>query len=214
MFHIELRQFPNNLCHFNLTEQELYATVLARWARGEWIEMEGRKWSPDKAKLIVLEGPEIPLEQLTMGRGWRYAERVSKDVTGQMLRAAQEADARAASPASGLAAQAPGDQQQLLSDSLGLELLGSLAPGAAPLVAAWRLTLARMPERSTGECLGLAEGAVRALLDSRLIVLAGSAEEPVPPDSTLSESQLAGALRAPESWSAEPGSQGVWIHRV
>jgi hypothetical protein len=213
MFHIELRQFPNNLCHFNLTEQELYATVLARWARGDWIELEGRKWSPDKAKLTVLEGPEIPMDQLTMGRGWRYAERVSKDVTGQMLRAAQEADARAASPASGPAGQAPGDQQ-LLSDSLGLELLGSLAPGPAPLLAAWQLTLARMPERSTGECLALAERAVQALLGSGLIVLAGSAEEPVPPESTLSESQLAAALRAPESWSGEQGSQRVWIHRV
>ena len=57
MYHIELRQFPHNMCRFNLTEQELLATVTAPWAREQWIELGERKWSPHQAKLTVLEGP-------------------------------------------------------------------------------------------------------------------------------------------------------------
>ena len=97
MYHVELRQFPHNLCHFNLDERELGAIVEA-WTTDPWVEIEGRKWNPDKAKLKILEGPEIPLDQLTMGRGWRTAEREGTDVTERVLAAAKAAAPASQSP--------------------------------------------------------------------------------------------------------------------
>lgn len=89
MFHIELRQFPHNACHFNLSEPQLRSLVLP-WVREEWIEIGERKWNPNQAKLKIVEGPELPLDQLTMGRGWRHAEREGQDVTERVLGAVRE----------------------------------------------------------------------------------------------------------------------------
>jgi hypothetical protein len=72
MYHLELRQFPHNTCRFNLTEQELRA-VLGPWAREKFVEVGERKWSPHQAKLTILEGPRLEVQQLAMGRGWRAA---------------------------------------------------------------------------------------------------------------------------------------------
>lgn len=219
MFHLELRQFPNNLCRFNLTERELSELVLTRWARGQWVELEDRKWSPDRATLTVLEGPEIPVEQLTMGRGWRYAQRVSRDVTAQVLASSDGAVAPSgtswgAHPADESPPLPAGEELRLRSDSLGLELLSMLGGGPVPLLAAWRLALERMPERSAGECLAIAEGAVRSLLGSGLIVLSSSSDEPVSAACELDEIDREAALRAPESWAPGDEEQGVWLHRV
>ena len=74
MFHIELRQFPHNVCRFNLSEQEL-RTLVGPWAREQWIELGGRKWSPHQARLTVLNGPRLTVQELSMGRGWRNAQR-------------------------------------------------------------------------------------------------------------------------------------------
>src|SRR5438445_7825638 len=84
MFHVELRQFPHNACSFNLTEAELFALVVP-WSRERWVELGEREWSPHQARLTVLEGPRLPVEQLSMGRGWRNAQRQSEDVTERML---------------------------------------------------------------------------------------------------------------------------------
>src|SRR4029077_8737690 len=72
VYHIELRQFPHNMCRFNLSEPQL-ATLVLPWVREEWIELGERKWNPNQATLKIVEGPELPLDQLTMGRGWRHA---------------------------------------------------------------------------------------------------------------------------------------------
>jgi hypothetical protein len=90
VYHLELRQFPHNFCHFNLTAQGLRETVLDAWARGEWVEVGERRWNPQQATLTVLEGPELPLDQLSMGRGWRNALRHGADVTADVLADAQK----------------------------------------------------------------------------------------------------------------------------
>jgi hypothetical protein len=90
MFHYELRQFPHNVCRFNVSDAELRELV-APWVRGQWIEIEERKWNVNQARLTVIEGPEIPLAQLTMGRGWRAAERDGTNVTERVLDAARAA---------------------------------------------------------------------------------------------------------------------------
>jgi hypothetical protein len=164
MYHVELRQFPHNFCRFNLTEAELRGAVLDGWARGEWIEFGERKWNPQQAKLIVLEGPHIPLEQLSMGRGWRIAEREGKDVTEQLLEATRSASVSTAGSAAtseqarSHATATPGLDPAVAS--LAAELLGLLGKDAVPLLRAWQLALEGHPDRTPSECLALAEGLV------------------------------------------------------
>ncbi len=218
MFHVELRQFPGNVCRFNLTEQELYATVLARWAQGDWVELGERKWSPHQAKLTVLEGPQVPPERLTMGRGWRYAQREGKDVTERVvLEAQKQAEDRRAEDQRAAGGRGQGQrlenetasEEALLVDSLGLALLGSIGEQCEPLQAAWKLALERFPERSAGACLTLVERSLRTLLDSRLITLTSDREG----HEQLGESEVELALRTLESWSTEHGPACVWMLR-
>jgi 2-iminobutanoate/2-iminopropanoate deaminase len=88
VYHMELRHFPRNLCRFNLSAEELRATVLEPWAADRPFDLGELRWDPRQARLTVLEGPRIPPEQLSMGRGWRTAQRQSRDVTAQLLAAA------------------------------------------------------------------------------------------------------------------------------
>jgi hypothetical protein len=89
MYHLELRHYPHNMCRFNLSDGELSAIMLP-WAREEWIEFGERKWNPQEAKMKIIEGPELPLSQLTMGRGWRQAEHQGEDVTERLLASARD----------------------------------------------------------------------------------------------------------------------------
>jgi len=65
VYHLELRQFPHNLNRFNLEEGEVRA-ILYPWVAEQWVELEERKWSAHQAKLTILEGPELPLQALTV----------------------------------------------------------------------------------------------------------------------------------------------------
>ncbi len=189
VFHLALRQFPHNHCRFNLSEREL-ATVLVPWVRGEWIELGERKWNSAQATLKVLEGPELGMHELTMGRGWRRAERSGEDVTERVLAAlrdAHPAEGETAQPASTrppAAPQAPGATPEtlaspdvadhaLLADSLGLEVLAALDAGPITPARVWRMAEARLPGRPASQALALAERAVRALLQRRLAMLGG-----------------------------------------
>jgi hypothetical protein len=215
MYHLELRQFPHNMCRFNLTKEELLA-VVEPWAHDQWVELGERRWSPHQAKLTIVEGPRIPVEQLTMGRGWRQAQRNGAEVTERLL-----ADARSVGSA---ATQAPvhdvSAQADLLADSLGLELLTLLDERPAPPAQAWTLACARCPERTASECLALAEQAVRSLLRSRLIVLVRSVVDP--PGSggeggggeEVPEDEHEDVLRAVESWAGQGETAPVAMRRV
>jgi hypothetical protein len=160
MFHIELRQFPHNMCHFNMTEQELFAQIVDGWAQEQWIELGDRKWNPHQSKLIVLEGPRIPVEQLSMGRGWPTAQRQGEDVTERVIAQAKQAaqPAQPAQPAvaSQAAVTAPavgqGDQLQAL-----------LGDDPAALLQAWRLASERRPEMAPSAALALAERTLSSL---------------------------------------------------
>jgi hypothetical protein len=164
VYHVELRQFPHNFCRFNLTEHELLETILDGWVRGEWIEIGERKWNSHQANLKVLEGPELPVQQLSMGRGWRNAVRESKDVTADLLAAARTS---AGSRGDVARTQASGPTtpdrtgRELAGDSLAGELLALLGEDPSPLVRAWQLALERHPDRTPSECLALAEDFVR-----------------------------------------------------
>jgi len=156
MFHIELRQFPHNVCRFNMTEAEL-AALVEPWAREQWVELGERKWSPHQARLTVLEGPQLPIEQLAMGRGWRNAQRQSEDVTERVLAGAKASQQSAPAAAVALSADPP------VNSSPDTELLPLLGPDPAALLQAWRLTAQRRPELSPSEALALAESTLRSL---------------------------------------------------
>jgi hypothetical protein len=157
MYHLELRQFPHNTCRFNLIEQDLRA-VVEPWVREQFVEVGERKWSPHQAKLTILEGPRLDVAQLSMGRGWRAAQRQSEDVTERLLAQAKQADGATAragdATATGSLAPAGGFAEQLLS-LLGVE--------PAALLHAWRLAAERRPELSPSESLALAESTLRSL---------------------------------------------------
>jgi hypothetical protein len=156
MYHIQLRQFPNNMCHFNMTERELLDAVVEGWARGQWIEVGERKWNPHQAKLTVLKGPEIPVEQLSVGRGWPKAQHEGEDVTERMVAQAKQASQPAMVPQT---APAPAPPAGGLTDQL-LALLGA---DPASLLSAWRLAAERRPELAPSKSLALAEATLRSL---------------------------------------------------
>jgi hypothetical protein len=168
VFHVELRQFPHNACRFNLSEAELLALV-GPWARGEWIEFGERKWSPHQARLTVLEGPHLSVQELSMGRGWRNATRQSEDVTKTMLTRANASAREASAPGRAADATAAPDRHREAASARSedaapaSELLALLGDDPAPLLAAWQLVARRRPELSPSECLALAEETLRSL---------------------------------------------------
>jgi hypothetical protein len=222
VYHVELRQFPHNFCRFNLTERELHATILNAWAREEWIDFGERRWNPNQATLTVLDGPRIPLEQLSMGRGWRIAQRHGKDVTSELLAAARvlqsapsDAHAGVATSSAGGAAEGEAATEhdiavpptagverdvKLAADSLGLEVLAKLGDEPAPLAIAWRLARARYPESPASDCLKLAEHAVRSLVTAGLVVVL-VARDSGGRDPYARGEQVEQALRAIDNWS-------------
>ncbi|HEY5193669.1 MAG TPA: hypothetical protein VIJ39_07345 [Solirubrobacteraceae bacterium] len=235
MYHVELRQFPHNFCRFNLTERELREAILDSWAQGEWIDFGERKWNPHQAQLTVLEGPQLPLEQLSMGRGWRAAAREGRDVTEQLLaavradtdssRAADGRDRSSAGAEAGrnatdwkgtfdtAAAGPAGPDMRLLADSLSLEVLAKLSGEPAPLTIVWQLARERHPEWPASDSLKLAEHAVRSLTGSRLaVVLVGDhGAERV---SCTQEEQIDAALREIDNWSNAASSASASIRRA
>ncbi len=137
MFHVEIRQFPHNAWRFNLNEQEVQAIVLP-WAHERIIEFGERKWSPERARLTVLEGPKLELQQLSMGRGWRTAQREGRDVTTRMIQWAREtgvaAERRPSAPASPAAASTSGEERS----EAAVLLAPLLGDDAVALLDAWR----------------------------------------------------------------------------
>ncbi|MGH2855691.1 MAG: hypothetical protein ACRDLF_16065 [Solirubrobacteraceae bacterium] len=224
VYHVELRHFPRNVCRFNLSGEQLRTTVLEPWAADRPFELGELKWDPRHARLTVLEGPPIPPAQLSMGRGWRTAQRQGKDVTAQLLAAAGEALARAGGvPVASAAQGAPGGAPaaaatstpvgegatDLAADSLGLELLAQMGPEQTALHRAWELAATRDPSGPASDALALAERAVASLLRARLIVLLRAAGPGATPEA-MREQDAAAALQAPESWT---GTQ-IWMRRA
>jgi hypothetical protein len=177
VYHVELRQFPHSFCRFNLSEQELQETILLPWARGELVQLGERRWSPQQATLTVLEGPQLAMAELAMGRGWRNARRRGQDMTARLLahtshnaltgaspdeRSLPRDSARecTAAPAAQTALAGIHDERKALVDALALELLGLLGEQPVPLARAWLLARERNPGLTPSECLALAEAAL------------------------------------------------------
>ena len=175
MFHLQLRQFPHNHRQFNLTGEEL-RSVAEIWASGEWLAIGERRWNRHQAKITIIEAPRIPMQQLSMGRGWRHVERHGEDVTQRALEAASASLAGAAATtvappaAHPVPSGATGTPDTVTSGASGVReppasavrsLLGD-GPRAGALLAAWQDAARRFPERSPSECLALAEHEVES----------------------------------------------------
>jgi hypothetical protein len=95
VFHVELRQFPHMTRAFNLERQELDARILDPWVRGLPIQLDERRWAPERARLTIYEGPALAAEEIGMGRGWGNAARHGREVTAKLLAEARGAVAPA-----------------------------------------------------------------------------------------------------------------------
>ncbi len=156
MFHIELRQFPHKAWSFNQTEAEL-RLVAVPWARMEWLEFGERKWNPHEAEITILEGPKLEVQEISMGRGWRAAQRRSEDITERVIATIKQADeerARAQHPPAP-AAPAPAPLPDPLA--LGVQLAALLGSEPSKLLAAWQQASADSPDSSPSETLAIAE---------------------------------------------------------
>jgi hypothetical protein len=153
MYHVELRQFPHNFTRFNLAEADL-RPIVEPWVREKVLE----------ARLTILEGPELSLRELTMGRGWRAAQRASEDVTDRVLAAAAQAAENAAASATQDAPEQVAGPAGLLSDplALGVQIASLLGSDPTGLLEAWRATAAFSPELSPSQALARAEETIAA----------------------------------------------------
>jgi len=85
VFHVELRQFPHQGRAFNLTRPELDARILGPWSSGAAVELDDHRFSPERARLTIYEGPELSGDQRGLGRGWANVTRQGQDVTARLL---------------------------------------------------------------------------------------------------------------------------------
>jgi len=157
MYHVELRQFPHSAWRFNLAEAQVRA-VAEPWVREEVISFGERRWSALKATLTILEGPELALQELSMGRGWRAAQRQSEDVTERVLDECRRARAEIAPapPAGAPSAASPA------SDPLafGVQIAALLGSDPLALLTAWRVCASQSSQLKPSESLALAEDAL------------------------------------------------------
>ena len=89
MFHVQVRQFPHLARAFNLTRGELDARLVEPWIAGRPVELQDRRWSPERARLTIYEGPELGVEEIGLGRGWANVTRSGAEVTEAVLAAAR-----------------------------------------------------------------------------------------------------------------------------
>lgn len=177
MFHIEVRQFPHVARAFNLSAEELHARVVSPWVTGQAVELEDRRWAPDRARLVIYEARELAPEELGMGRGWGTVSREGQDVTESVVAAAHLQD------------EAPAELTRVKESLLAALGTGTLALSQVVEMvgeSTWRVS----------ERLELAEQAVWELLHEERLMLLG-------PDGPLPREKWRPTLLSWDSWSAD-----------
>jgi hypothetical protein len=178
VFHVELRQFPHQTRAFNLTREELDARIVRPWVAGEPVALDDRRWSPERGRLTIYEGPALAGDQLGLGRGWANVTREGEDVTARLLAEAAHPPAVA---------------------ELKRELPARLAAdGRISLARVVELVGERYPQARVSERVALGEQAVWELLHEDAISLA---REGVP----VARDQWQAVLISWASWSS-PGT--------
>jgi len=171
-FHVELSSgFRQRARAFNLDEGRLRAEVLEPWIAGRRVHLGEKDFEPRDSRLVVLEGPELAGVDLSMGRGWSNAEKVSENVTRRLVDAA-------AAPGTPVVAILAEDEDALLDVGRLLERLGRetipwpelrariLRPTAQPSGLGFAAVIALGPSSPSPSWLfdaGLARGALGPL---------------------------------------------------
>lgn len=196
-YHLELNEYPHLARVHNVTEQRLHDEVVRPFVRNEIFEIGEHKWIPQRTKLTIIEWPEIPLNQLGLGRGWTTVLRRGKDVTAAVLGAARTEQVLA----DGLPPRAPGLENEILERS---------AAEPLSLPAVWRLAEIAAPDGSPGARLVLAENAVNELRLQGLVELCRGSAAGAPALSGGTGTDLMGQI---DEWRRED-HDGVFIRAV
>src|SRR5262249_1532983 len=118
---------------------------LQPWCSGVPIELQDRRWTSEKAKLTILEGPELRTDEIGLGRGWSNATKSGQDVTATLLDETQQTR------------QAPADE-------LKEAIVAACAGSPIALAQVVPVAAAREPQRRPSELLAAAEQGVWELL--------------------------------------------------
>jgi len=172
VFHVELRQFPHVARAFNLSAEQLHSRIVAPWVAGRPVEIEDRRWAPERAKLTIYQARELAGEEIGMGRGWGTASREGEDVTQRLLEDTRHR-------------QGPGLaelKQQLMSRAT-----------ETPLTLGQAVELAGEPTWRLSERLALAEQAVWELLHEERVQLVQ--------DGVVSRDRWQPVILTPASWA-------------
>jgi hypothetical protein len=210
-FHVEISSgFRQRARAFNLDEATLRTEILDPWLLGRRIRLGEKDFEPRDSKLVVLDGPELADTDLSMGRGWSNAEKVSENVTRRLVEAAT---GPAGGPLVAVLADGPAntDVQRMLERlelsivpwaELRGRVLGAPAPAGGPGYAAVLVVERTVPSPSWLFDAGLARGALgpRAVFvqlgDAAIPAeLAGVEVMRVEPTDEASLEALAGRLR-------------------
>lgn len=171
VFHVELRQFPHVARAFNLTPEQLQMRILGAWVRGAAVEMDERRWAPERARLTIYEGPQLKREEMGVGRGWANVTKNCTEVTDQLL-ALERSQATATGAHGNVAAQAIAELQ--------VEILDRCALGDLALADLVELLSDRHPDWRVSDRIALAEQSIWQLLHrERLTLLRGDGAEPI-----------------------------------
>ncbi len=181
MFHVELRQFPHMARAFNLTREELEQRFLSRWVAGNAVELNDRRWTPDRARIAIYEGPALRAEEIGLGRGWANATRTGEDVTQRMLAEARQVT------------EAPPAVEELKE-----EIVARCATGPIGLREVIELAGERYPRLRASGRLALAERAVWELLHRGSVRLRRAG-------APLDEDQWQPVLLAWSTWAEAAG---------
>ena len=199
MYHVELREFPHNTHAYNLDAARLRATILERFVRDEVFQLGGREWIPARTSLTILEGEQLPLHMLSMGRGWNNARRKAKDVTVEVLAAAKATSAPERAAAVGAR-----------EDVVVRDILARCAMGPLSLATVWDRAEIAAPEAASGEWLTLAQGAVGKLLAEGRVVLRRGDDPDAP---AIAVDEVEAVLRTREAWGSDRAS-ALFVHSV
>jgi hypothetical protein len=186
MFHIELKQGSQQGRRFNLSREGLEREYLRPWAEGRPVDIDEQQYVPDRAKLVVMEAPELTMAELSLGRGWQTVEKKGQNVTAQVM-----GDTRDAAPPTPTSADAVADFKAAV--------LGASSLEPRPLGDIVRLAAVRYPNGRASECLALAEQSVWELLHHQKLALHVDADsEPVGAERWQE------LLLAWDSWTKDP----------
>lgn len=162
VFHVELRQFPHQTRAFNLTREEIDERILRPWVAGERVELNDRRWAPDRATLAIYEAPVLDVADMGLGRGWQNVTRTGRDVTDQLL----------------TESRATGDDVPTAQD-FKVEIAARAAAGQLPMSGIVELAGEWYPQSRVSERIALCERVVWELLHSVPVTLTRG-DDPIP----------------------------------